>query len=158
MLSSIHVGNSDNILQRNLFITFESTEMIAVTRLLAIWHLTIDLPMRWVAAKCHELKDWSERDMGLLFDLLDDAMLKIQLDGEKMLDEDTMMNIFRVVKDKLPDLAEFLHDYYYNKKALVGGSMKKEDMKCVIEEVISELFTPIKIEVRQTHNTCCMLL
>lgn len=157
ILPSIHVGNSDNILQRCLFITFESTEMIAVIRLLAIWHLTIDLPMRWVAAKCHELKDWSERDMGLLFDLLDEAMLKIQLDGEKMLDEDTMMNIFHDVKEKLPDLAEFLDNYYYNKKSLVAGSRKKEDSKCVIEEVISELFTPTKDEVRETHDTCCML-
>ena len=42
-------GVSENILQRNLFIILESSEMIAQLRICSIFFLTIIVPMRWLA-------------------------------------------------------------------------------------------------------------
>ena len=53
--------NHDNILEENLFTVLVSSEMIAVARFWAIVHVSIVMPVRWLAGKTHEL---SEHDWG----------------------------------------------------------------------------------------------
>jgi hypothetical protein len=59
-------GVSENILQRNLFIILESSEMIAQLRLGSIFYLTIIVPMRWLALNTSKLahRNWGEKSMG----------------------------------------------------------------------------------------------
>jgi hypothetical protein len=48
-------GISENILQRNLFIILESSEMKAQLRLCSIFFLTIIVPMHWLALNTFKL-------------------------------------------------------------------------------------------------------
>ena len=72
-------GVSKNILQRNLFIIFESSKMIAQLWLCSIFFLTIIVPMRWLAANtfkfCH--CNWGEKSMGRVIDLIYNAFVAI---------------------------------------------------------------------------------
>ena len=59
-------GLSENILQRNLFIILESSEMIAQLRLCSIFFLTIIVPMHLLASNTFKLShcQWGEKSMG----------------------------------------------------------------------------------------------
>ena len=74
-------GVSENILQRNLFIILESSEMIAQLRLCSIFFLTIIVPMRWLASNTFKLshRQWGEKSMGRVIDLVYDAFVAIQV-------------------------------------------------------------------------------
>lgn len=133
--------------------------MIAIIRLLAIMHLTIVLPWRWIVAKTHTLgdQDWSERDMNRVYDLFYAAMAQVVADGSKWLDQEFMMSIFDEVVDELPEFEQYLEDFYNSKSNLAAGSKKKDDAKTVVKEVIAELFYPTRKEVIETHDMCCTL-
>ena len=91
-------AHKDNILQENLFIILTSMEMIALCRVMAILHFKICMPMRWLAGNTHSIGqagyDWSARSMGKAIDALEEAMMQIEEDGCKFLDEDFMNEIF----------------------------------------------------------------
>ena len=80
-------ASGENILQNNLFIVLSCMEMISMSRIFAIFHLCISMPMRWLAGNTHKLQtsDWSIRSMGRVIDLLGKAMITISNDGSKML-------------------------------------------------------------------------
>jgi hypothetical protein len=89
-------GVSENILQRNLFIILESSEMIAQLRLCSIFFLTIIIPMHWLGSNTFKLshRQWGEKSMGRVIDLVYDAFVAIQADGTLILNYDFMMGIF----------------------------------------------------------------
>ena len=90
-------GN-DNILQENLFSILTSVEMVALTRVMAVIHYKIAMPMRWLAGNTHHMPavgyDWSARSMGKAIDALHDSLVELAKDGNKFLDEDFINNIF----------------------------------------------------------------
>ena len=45
-----------SILQQNLFVVLTSNEMIAMARLMSILHISVFMPFRFLAGKCHELR------------------------------------------------------------------------------------------------------
>ena len=47
-----------SILQMNLFVVLTCMEMIALARLLSILHISICMPFRFLAGKCHEFKEF----------------------------------------------------------------------------------------------------
>ena len=49
-------GKEASLLQQNLFVVLKSSEMLALTRLMSIFHLSVCMPFRWLAGKTHELK------------------------------------------------------------------------------------------------------
>ena len=53
-----YCGKEDNILAGNLFVLLSSVDMVALSRLWSILHLAIIMPMRWLAAKTHEMKQY----------------------------------------------------------------------------------------------------
>ena len=59
-------NKSASISQKNLFVVLTSTEMIGLVRLLSILHISICMPFRYLAGKCHEFKQfgWGAADMG----------------------------------------------------------------------------------------------
>lgn len=91
-------GLKDNILQENLWTVLTSEEMIALCRVMAILHYTICMPMRFLAGNTHHFGqlgyDWSSRSMGLAIDALEEAMIELEKDGSKLLDEEFMCSIF----------------------------------------------------------------
>ena len=96
-----------SILQLNLFVALTSSEMIALVRLLSILHVSICMPVCWLAGKTHELKEhnqWGPMSMGRVLDTLEASMIEIAANPDKILDENFMMNIF---KDYLAELPPF---------------------------------------------------
>ena len=95
-------GN-DNILQENLFSILTSVEMVALTRVMAVIHYKIAMPMRWLAGNTHHMPavgyDWSARSMGKAIDALHDSLVELAKDGNKFLDEDFMNNIFSEIDE-----------------------------------------------------------
>ena len=59
-----------NILINTLFHAIVCSEFIEVTHIYAIIHVSICLPMRFLAGKSHEFENWSCRKMGKVIDLI----------------------------------------------------------------------------------------
>ena len=81
-----------SILQQNLFVALISTEMIALVRLLSILHVSVCMPVRWLAGKTHELKEhneWGPTSMGRVLDTLEANMQHISENPKKFLTSST---------------------------------------------------------------------
>ena len=94
-------AHNDNILQENLFTVLTSMEMVALSRIMAIVHYKIAMPMRWLAGSTHNMYavgyDWSARSIGKEIDALHDAMVEIEKDGKQFLDKTFMNAIFNKI-------------------------------------------------------------
>ncbi len=66
---------------KNLFIILQLVEMIALFQVLAILHIAICIPTRWLAGKTQELVgfQFGVRDMGRMVDLMEDAFEKMHV-------------------------------------------------------------------------------
>lgn len=53
----------DNILQKSLFITLQSVEIIALFQVLSILHISVCLQTRWLSGNVEDLAKW---DFGVL--------------------------------------------------------------------------------------------
>ena len=86
-------------MQENLFYILTFEEMIAFTRVFAIFYFTVCMPMRWLSDNTHNVGargyNWSLMSMGKAIYALEEAMVKIEDDGALFLDEAFMSNIFR---------------------------------------------------------------
>ena len=94
-------------MQENIFIVLTSVEMIALCRLFDIYHFTFCMPMRFLPGNTHHIGaagyNWSPRSMGKSLDTFHDAMVEIENNGEKFLNEDFMGAIFNgIVEDDEP--------------------------------------------------------
>jgi hypothetical protein len=93
-------GNKPSTLQQNLFIALTSCEMITLSCLLSIPHISVCIPLRWLAGKTHKLKDhgkdhgWGAMSMSHVIDTLFDKMNELYLSPGLIQDESFMMNIF----------------------------------------------------------------
>ena len=85
-------------------------------RVLAILHMTIVLPLRWLAGNCEHLSEWNfgVADMPDVVDLMDDAFATILKNGKKILDDTFMFSIFaKIAKQVKPfeDYIEFMFEH-----------------------------------------------
>ena len=89
----------DGILERNLYMTLRSVEMVSLLRILSILYISLCLPLRWLVGNCGDLGEYSfgVADMQEVLDLMDKAFAKIIEDGDLMLDDDFMMGIFELL-------------------------------------------------------------
>ena len=89
--------SSENLLQRSLFLSLGSMEIVALLRVASVVHVAIVLPMQWLAVNTHKLghRIWGERSMGRAYDLLLSACLKIQDSPELFLNYEYVMNVFQ---------------------------------------------------------------
>ncbi len=117
-------STNENILQTNMFIVLRSTKMIAQLRIASIVFMAVVVPMRWLAGKTHKLAhcNWSERSMGRAVDLMYNAFVEVELDGELMLDEDFIMGIFSPLYEELPEFNGYLEYFFEEKESNVIGS------------------------------------
>jgi len=133
--------------------------MIAQLRIASIIFIAVVVPMRWLAGKTHELghRNWSERSMGRAVDLMYNAFVEVESDGELMLDEDFIMNIFSPLYAELPELKEYLTYYFEEKESNVIGSCSQGNRVLAIDLAKCEVFYPTQIENQQTHDLCVNL-
>ena len=66
-------GSLPSVLQMNLFVAMKSSEILALVRLLAILHLSVCMPHRWLAGNTHKLRkhNWGPMSMGRVIDTLE---------------------------------------------------------------------------------------
>ena len=127
--------SKDKILIRKLYITLQSTEMVALLRVLSILHISICLPTRWLAGKTEDLADhdFGYFDMGRVLDLMEDAFIKIADDGELFLDEEFMMNIFSPLAERVNHSKSFLITYLKNRRgSRWADAVKRATMMVVL--------------------------
>ena len=94
----------DGILEKKLYTVLRCTEMVSLLRVLSILHVSICIPMRWLAGNCGNLEEYGfgVADMPKALDLMDDAFEKVSIDGNLLLDEDFMMGIFDLLVRTMP--------------------------------------------------------
>ena len=104
-------GKSDNLLVNYNYAMLSSLEMVAVARLWSILHISIIMPLRWIASKVHELSDydWCYLNIGNVYDKLTGNLQAI-VDNPKLInDEAFMMGILKQWSEDLPPLMEHLN-------------------------------------------------
>eukprot|EP00957_Ditylum_brightwellii_P057601 4368142-Ditylum_brightwellii.AAC.1 len=108
---------SDNILMKNLYITLQLVELVALLCVLSIYHFSITIPVRWLAGNTDALADFdfSLADMCTTVGIMDEAFAKIINDCLLFLDEEFIINIFKDLVDKIDPLDEHLR-YIFERK------------------------------------------
>ena len=152
-------GHKDGILERNLFMLLTSVEMISLLRVLSILHISVCMPLRWLAANCGDLGEYGfgVADMATVVDLMDEAFFEMVNNGEKVLDEDFMMDIFKNLKEKLPPLQEYLDFMFEDRQGCVVGSSCKEDKVLPWDLLKAQLFYPTRCDIVQSQDDCVEL-
>ena len=80
----------DGILEKNVYSILRCVEMISLLRVHSILHISICLPLYWLAGNCGNLGKYGfgVADMPMVLDLMYDAFGKMVQDGRLILDED----------------------------------------------------------------------
>ena len=143
-----------SILQKNLYIILRSSEMIASFRLLSIMHVAIVLPHRWLAGNAHLLADenFGITDMAEVAQLIRDGLEEITSNGELILDQDYMMGILKPIQDKVPKFKEYMQFMFEEHTCFAVGSRSEEDKNIVYDELLAELFYPVRQENMDTND------
>ena len=144
-------AEKDNILQKNLFIILTSSQMIAVSRVYAIFHVAICFPMRYLAGKAHTLgaHDFSIRSMGKVIDTVDEKLKQIVDTPENFISYDFMKDIFKELIDKIPPFKEYLTYMFEIKQS---RTINKATTELKYDLLVAELFFPTRQENKDTDN------
>eukprot|EP00956_Cyclotella_meneghiniana_P033421 scaffold95984_cov36-Cyclotella_meneghiniana.AAC.1 len=121
MLRKRDADDKASILQQNLFVVLTSLEMLALSRLLSIIHLSISMPFRYLAGKSHQFRKhgWGAADMSRVIDTLYSKLEDIKESPSLILDETFMMNIFEEYRNELPPFKEYWELMYHRKQMRV---------------------------------------
>ena len=150
---------SDNILQKSLFYTLQSAEMVGLLRVLSILHISVCLPTRWLTGHAHDLAEFKFglHDMSRVADMLEKAMEEVASDGLKFLDDDFIMNIFNEIVEQVDPFEEYLNYIFEEQQSYPVGSRDKDDAMLPFDQLRAELFYPERKENRRTHDIACQL-
>jgi hypothetical protein len=135
-----------SILQQNLFVALNTSELVALSRLLSILHVAVCIPCRWLAGKTHELAryDWGPMSMGRVIDTLNDAMGEIHKTPALILDEKYMMAIFAEYLHELPPFQKYWDELLSKRQMSVIA--RKSGTKVVhYARLLTQLFAPTRI-------------
>jgi uncharacterized membrane protein len=151
-------GKSDAILATKMWIMLRSSEVIALLRVLSILHIAICLPIRWLAGKCHELKeyDFGYYDMSTVLTCMESSFHEILDEPSLFLDEEFMMDkLFGNIIDKVPPLREYL-EHMFEERVSLDIHGKKSD-SVLLDLLRALLFYPVRSYVAKTHDFCLEL-
>ena len=147
-------GNHDGILERNLYMILRSVEMQSYLRVNSILHISMCMPLRWLAGNCGDLEQYNfgVAEMAEVVDIMDKACHKIVIDGGMILDEDFMMSIFDKLINQIQPFKDYLTYMFKEKLSLLVGSKKEEDKVLPWDLLRSELFYPTRVDLIQTNE------
>ena len=146
-----------NMLEECLCTLLTCSEMVATCRVVAICHISMCLPLRWLAGNSHQLTeyDWNIRSMGRNIDALEESLMRIEEKSKLITDEEHMMNMFKDFQDELPPLHECLLHVFEDKmqKVVSGFNSTGRKLKDTSHSVLrEELFSP-RLETNENTNT-----
>ena len=83
--------------------------MVSLLRVLYILHISLWLPLRWLARNCGVLRNYGfgVADIPNAVDLTEEAFAEITKEGNLMLDDDFTMNIFELLAKKINPFKEY---------------------------------------------------
>ena len=127
--------------------------MVLLLHVLSIFHISICLPLRWLTGNCGDLEqyDFGVSDMPKALDLMDKAFAKIIKDGDLILDDDFVMQIFKPLMNKLPPLKEYMTFIFEEKHSIPIGSRKFKDKVLPWDMLRDELFYPSRKDIIQSN-------
>ena len=104
--------------------------MVGCLRVLAILHMCVVIPLRWLAGNCHTLSEWNfgVAKMAWVVDLMDEAFLEISNDGSKVFNEEFMFGIFQPIIDTIPLFDQYM-EYMFQSKTSNPISTRSFDKK-----------------------------
>ena len=151
MLRKRDANEKASILQQNVFVILTSVELLALSRLLSIIHLSISMPVRFLAGKSHQFAKhgWSAADMSRVIDTLHSKLNDIHKNPSLILNENFMMNIFQQYRNELPPFEEYWQLIYHKKQMKV---VSRTDGTSVVhyKRIRRRLFHPTKKADKQT--------
>ena len=149
----------DGILEKSLYHVLRSIEMVSLLRVLSILHISICIPLRWLAGNCGDLGGYGfgVAEMPKALDLMDVAFAKIAMDGELMMDEDFMMSIFKPLSKDIQPFQSYLDYMFMEKRSSPVGSRDKKEKVLPFHLLRNELFLSERIDIIQS-NPCSTLL
>ncbi len=109
------------ILMQNLFIALTSLEMIALTWLLSILHVSVCIPFCYLVGKTHEFAEynWGVADMSRVLDTLHSRLNRIVNEPSLILDPLFMMSMFSEFQLQLPPFKEYWEMLFKHKQMKV---------------------------------------
>ena len=113
--------------------------------------------MRWLACKTHTLvnHNWSAKKMATAIDQTHDALVEIEKDGKKILDEELMLSIFKPLN--LKPLDKYMEFIFEVKKFTMNRNdlSSRHRVKSLGPYIRQELFNPT---CKENQATTAMLL
>ena len=82
----VNVPKANNTLEKFLWRTLRSNEMVALLRVCTLFKLVIFDAMRWLTGKAKKLDNWSIVSASRMLELAEEALIAIAADGRKLLD------------------------------------------------------------------------
>lgn len=139
--------------------TLRSVEMVSLLRILSILHISLCLPLRWLAGNCGDLGEYGfgVADMPKVLDLMDQAFAEIIEDGDMMLDDDFMMEIFKPLARSIEPFQDYLTFIFEGKRSNRVGSRAEEDKVLPWHLVREELFFPTRKDIIQSTEFSAVL-
>ena len=149
-------GQEASILQQSLFVALSSEEMIALSCLFSIMHISVCMPFRWLSGKTHELAKykWGPMNMSHVIDTLYGKMLELEKKPQLILDKDFMMDIFAEYRSEdngLPPFIEYWTHMFVHKKTGVVAR-KSGTREVPLARLMEELFYPTRKTVKSSST------
>ena len=96
----VHLSDHANQLEDFLYSVLRSVEFCAMARANALVSLLISQPLRWLAGKASELHDWSPAKATWAYDLVEQTLECVALDGSVLIN--AQLDIFKPIADEQP--------------------------------------------------------
>jgi len=129
-----------------------SVEMIAYLYVLSIMHICLCIPLRWLVGNCGDLSkhNFGVADMPITLDLMDKTFSEIVHDGDKILNEDFMCNIFKPLQDKIPPFKDYMTFMFEERTSRALVSTSNEEKVKPWKMLKTALFAATRIDIVQT--------
>lgn len=101
----VNVPKANNTLEKFLWRTLRSNEMVGLLRVCTLFKLVLTDAMRWLTGKAKKLDDWSIVSASRVLELAEEALVAIAADGRKLLDP--TLDPFAEITAKQPLFAQW---------------------------------------------------
>lgn len=133
----VYEPKHQNILEDFLYVTFRSTQYIAMIRANALVDILISRPLRWLAGKSSELQNWSPYSMGEAFDAVEQFLIRARHDGSLFLDPD--LDIFKDIAEQQPAFAHW-REYTFKEEFRLAPDGRTKHL--LYQRALQELLHP----------------
>ena len=128
--------------------------MVSLLRVLSILHISLCLPLRWLAGNCGNLRKYGFEVayMPKAMDLMDKAFAKTTKDGNLVLDDDFMIKVFETLAKKIKPFKEYLTYMFEEQHSCPVVSQVEEEKVYPYDLLHAELYFPKRKNILQSNT------